>query len=135
MPLMILFMMILIRIELVWNKNEWFIFIKFMFCFFFLHNLEKYSSWILLYCMLSIPKGQKEKVNFLMVWYHIISYRYRFVSIGIVTNYPIFNRQDLRYWLLHTAFWTVLVMWYLYCYILLWCVLPRFLGDTHLHDI
>ncbi len=78
--------MILIRIELVWHKNEWFsFFVKCMFCFSFLNHLENYGSWILLYCMLSIPKGQKEKVNFLMAWDRIVSYQYRFVSIGIVS--------------------------------------------------
>ncbi len=54
--------MILIRIELVWHKNEWlFLFFKCMFCFSFLHHLEIYGPWIVLYCRLSIPKGQKEK--------------------------------------------------------------------------
>ncbi len=57
-----------------------------MFCFSFLHYLENYGPWILLYCMLSIPKRPKEKKeNFLMLWYHIKLYRYRFVSIGIVS--------------------------------------------------
>ncbi len=57
------FMMLLIRIELVWHKNIFFyFFIKCMFCFSFLHYLENYSPWIL-YCMRSTPKGQKEKVN------------------------------------------------------------------------
>ncbi len=32
-----------------------------MFCFSFLHHLENYGPWIVLYCMLSIPKAQKEK--------------------------------------------------------------------------
>ncbi len=60
--------------------QKWMIFyIKSMFCFSFLHHLENYGiCWILLYCMMSIPKGQKEKVNFLMVWYHIVLYRYHF---------------------------------------------------------
>ncbi len=37
--------------------------------------------------MLSIPKGQKEKSEFFngLEWYRIVSYRYRFVSIGIVS--------------------------------------------------
>ncbi len=41
--------------------QKWMIFlvIKCMFCFSFLHHLENYGSWILLYCMLSIPTGQK----------------------------------------------------------------------------
>ncbi len=30
-------------------------------------------------------KAKRKKVNFLMVWYHIILYRYRFVNIGIVS--------------------------------------------------
>ncbi len=65
--------------------QKWFFFlIKCMFCFSFLHHLENYGPWILLYCMLSITKGQKEKVKFLMVWYRIVSYWYRFVSIGIL---------------------------------------------------
>ncbi len=55
------FMMILIRIKLVSHKNEWFFFIKCMFCFSFLHHLENYDTWIVLYCMPSVPKGQKEK--------------------------------------------------------------------------
>ncbi len=54
--------MILIRIELVWYTNEWFLkIIKCMFCFSFLHQLENYGPWIVLYCMLSIPNDQKEK--------------------------------------------------------------------------
>ncbi len=32
-----------------------------MFCFLFLLHLENYGPWIVLYCMLSILKGQKEK--------------------------------------------------------------------------
>ncbi len=70
------------------NKNrasltqKWMIiFIKYMFCFSFLHYLENYGPWVLLYCMLSIPKGQMKKVNFLMVWYRIVSYR-----IGILLS-------------------------------------------------
>ncbi len=63
--------------------NDFFLIKKCIFCFSFSHNLENYGRWILLYFMLSMPKGQKEKVNFLMVWY--VSYRYRFVSIGIVS--------------------------------------------------
>ncbi len=61
--------------------NDFFFFIKCMFCFSFLHHLENYGPSILLYCMVSIPKGQKEKSGFLMVWYRIVSYRYGFVSI------------------------------------------------------
>ncbi len=38
-------------------------------CFSFLHHLENYGPWIVLYCMLSIPKGQKEKSE---VWLHFI---------------------------------------------------------------
>ncbi len=67
--------------------QKWMIFfIKCMFCFSFWHHLENYGPWILLYCMLSIPKGQKEKSDFFdgLVLYRIVSYRYRFVSIGIV---------------------------------------------------
>ncbi len=30
-------------------------------------------------------KAKRKKVNFLMVWYHIVLYRYRFVSISIVS--------------------------------------------------
>ncbi len=30
-------------------------------------------------------KAKRKKENFLMVWYRIVSYRYRFVSIGIVS--------------------------------------------------
>ncbi len=42
--------------------QKWIIFIiKCIFCFSFLHHLDNYGPWILLYCMLSIPKGQKEK--------------------------------------------------------------------------
>ncbi len=48
-----------IRIELVWHNFCFFI--KHMFCFSFLHHLENDGPWIVLYCMLSIPKGQKEK--------------------------------------------------------------------------
>ncbi len=36
-----------------------FIIIKCMFCFSFLHHLENYGPWILLYCILSIPKEKK----------------------------------------------------------------------------
>ncbi len=50
------------------NKNrasltqKWMIiFIKCMFCFSFLHYLENYGPWVLLYCMLSIPKRPNEK--------------------------------------------------------------------------
>ncbi len=78
--------MILIRIELVWHKNEDFIFIKYMFCFSFLHHLENDGPWIVLYCMLSIPKGQKE--NKWTVWLHFIPknekkivYTIKYVSI------------------------------------------------------
>ncbi len=55
--------MILIRIELVWHKNEWFFFLNACFVFHFLHHLENYGPWIVLYCycMLNIPKGRKEK--------------------------------------------------------------------------
>ncbi len=58
-----------------------------MFCFSFLYHLENYGPRILLYCMLSIPKAKRKKVNFLMVWYRFVSYLYqfRFVSIGIVS--------------------------------------------------
>ncbi len=89
--------MILIRIELVWHKNLRFsfFFIKCMFCFSFLHHLENYCPWILLYCLLSIPKGQKENSEFFngLVSYHIISYRYHFVSIGIVS----YRKKNKRY--------------------------------------
>ncbi len=38
--------------------QKWMIFfIKCMFCFSFWHHLENDGPWILLYCMLSIPKG------------------------------------------------------------------------------
>ncbi len=62
-------------------------FIKCIFCFSFLHHLENYGPWILLYCMLNIPKGQKEKNEFFNVHvsYRIITYQYRFVSISIVS--------------------------------------------------
>ncbi len=30
-------------------------------------------------------KAKRKNVDFLMVWYHIVSYQYRFVSIGIVS--------------------------------------------------
>ncbi len=63
-------MMILIRVELVSHKNEDLFFIKWMFCFSFLHHLENYGPWIVLYCMLSIPKGQNE--NKWTVWLHVI---------------------------------------------------------------
>ncbi len=48
----------------------------------FLHQLENYGAWMLLYCMLSIPKGQKGKWEF---FNGLVSYRYCFVSIGIVS--------------------------------------------------
>ncbi len=51
--------------------QKWFFsFIKWIFCFSFLHHLEKYGPWIVLYCMLSIPKGQKE--NKWPVWLDFI---------------------------------------------------------------
>ncbi len=66
-----------------WHKKEWFFLIKCMFCFSFLHHLENYGPWILLYCILSIVIGQKEKSEFFngLVSYHIVSvsfcqYRY-----------------------------------------------------------
>ncbi len=73
------FMMILIRIELVWHKNEWFFLLNACFVFHF------YIIWKIM-----VPEGQKEKAQrkkgiFLMVWYRILSvsfcqYQYCIVS-------------------------------------------------------
>ncbi len=56
-----------------------------MFYFSFLHHLEKLWSLnsIILYAEYMLC--QNEKNGFLMVWYHIVSYRYHFVSISIVS--------------------------------------------------
>ncbi len=63
--------------------QKWMIFfIKCMFCFSFLHHLENYGPWILLYCMLSIPKVKRKKVNVLMVWYRIYPFcQYRYCIV------------------------------------------------------
>ncbi len=66
--------------------HKWMIFfIKCMFCFHF------YTIWKIIFpeyyytvCWV-YQKAKRRKVNFLMVWYHILSYRYRFVSISIVS--------------------------------------------------
>ncbi len=54
-------------------------------------------------------KSKRKKVNFLMVWYRIVFYRYRFVSIGIV-----FYRKKIKLILINilhgkTNFFTELV--------------------------
>ncbi len=59
------------------------------FVFHFYIIWKYYGPWILLYCMPSIPKGQKEKVNFLMVWYRIVWFR---IGIGIVLSVSVLYR-------------------------------------------
>ncbi len=70
--------------------DDFFFFIKCMFCFSFLYYLENDGPWILLYCMLSIPKDQKEKSYFFngFVSYRIVSVsfcQYRYCIIMIIS--------------------------------------------------
>ncbi len=57
--------------------KKWMIFylLNRCFVFIFLHHLENYGPWILLYCMLSIPKGKK------LIFNGLVSYR-----IGMVLS-------------------------------------------------
>ncbi len=64
------FMIILIRIELLWHKIVFFFFLLnvcFVFHFYIIWKII--GPWIVLYCKLSIPKGQKEKINSLVTFY------------------------------------------------------------------
>ncbi len=65
--------MILIMIELGWHKNEWFILLNacFVFHFYIIWKImapEYYYTVCWVY-----QKAQRKKVNFLMVWYRIVS--------------------------------------------------------------
>ncbi len=62
--------------------QKWMIFfIKRMFCFSFLHHLENYGPWIVLYCMLSIPNEQKEKSEQFIQKKKKIVYTVKYVDI------------------------------------------------------
>ncbi len=67
--------------------QKWMIFILLNTCFVF----HFYIIWKIMvpayyYTVCWVyQKAKRKKVNFLMAWHHIISYRYRFVSIGRVS--------------------------------------------------
>ncbi len=65
------------------QKLMFFFFIKCMFCFSFSHHMENYGPWIVLYCMLSIPKGKKWTVwlHFIPKYEIIFVYTVKYVNI------------------------------------------------------
>ncbi len=74
--------MILIRIELVWHKNEWFFFLLnacFVFHFYIIWKIIV-TEYYYTVCWVS-QKAKRKQVNFLMVWYGMVWY-----CIGIVLS-------------------------------------------------
>ncbi len=57
--------------------QKWMIFflLNECFVFHFLHHLENYGPWIVLYCMLSIPKGKKLTVWYLLFLINLVHYK------------------------------------------------------------
>ncbi len=75
--------------------QKWIIYFLLNACFVFILILF-WKLWSLNTVCWVYKKAKRKKVKFLMVWYPIVSYRYHFVSIGIVSY-----RKNKRYTSLH----------------------------------